>query len=131
MKYSVTHRLRCELIIPDRKRLEIGGFIFLPEFEGGQVATQLQTEVEARTREEAQRKAHTLCTQFLAKLQLVENMQFTLSGVISIKEGSVTTTSKDFCARAPLGVDGNVLKDKFEQSLRGKHLRIRPLSHYA
>src|SRR5258708_39506996 len=80
MKYILTQGIRCGLIIPDGKQLEIDGFIFLPDFEGGQLARHIQTEVEAQTKEEAQRKAHKRFTQFLSKLTLVDNGAYTLSG---------------------------------------------------
>src|SRR4051794_25635551 len=109
MKYIVTQRLSCGLLIPDGKQIEIDGFIFLPDFAGGQVATQIQTDVEARTKEEAQQKAHKLFTQFLAKLTLLDNGQYFLSGSFSIKEGQVTTTTRSIPTSVSLGVDGTVI----------------------
>ena len=52
MKYIVTQRIDCVLIIPDGKQLEIDGFIFLCDVDGNNSAKYIQTEVEAHTKEE-------------------------------------------------------------------------------
>lgn len=131
MRYILTQGISCGLIIPDRKQLEIDGCIFLPDREGEQLAKHIQTEVEAQTKEEAQRKAHKLFTQFLAKLTLLDDGKYTLLGSFSIKVGQMTTTTRSIAGRASIGKDGNVIKDDFEKTIQGKRMRIRPLSHYA
>lgn len=130
MKYIVTHDIRCGLIVTVGTQLEINQFTFLADSEG-QLAKRIQTEVEAGTKEEAQRKARQLFTQFLSKLTLVDNGAYTLLGLLSIKEGKMTTTARSISGRVSIGVDGNFIKHGFEKNLQGKHLRIRPLTHYS
>ena len=131
MKYILTQGLSSGLIIPDGKQLKIDEFIFLPDFEGEQLAKHIQTEVEAQTKEEAQRKAHRLFIQFLSKLTLLDNGKYSLSGSFSIKEGQMTTTTRTIPATASLGKDGNLIKDGFEKNIQCKPLRIRPVTHYS
>jgi hypothetical protein len=131
MKYIVTQRIDCGLIIPDGKQLEIDGFIFLPDYEGEQLAKHIQTEVEAQTKEEAYRKARKQLTQFLLKLPLVDNGQYTLLGSYSIQEGQATTGIRVVKSTASLGRDGNFIKEGFEKNIQGKRLRVRPLTHYS
>lgn len=131
MKYIVTQRIECVLIIPDGKPLEIDGFLFLREEGGNNTARLIQTEVEATTQEEARRKARKQTAQFLSKITILHNSGYSLLGIVSVSDGTRTTTSKDIAMRANVGIDGTVVKDDFEKRMKKKRLRIRPLQHYS
>src|SRR5260370_13703011 len=93
MKYIVTQRIECVLIVPEGKQLEIDGFIFLRDIDGNNSAKYLQTEVEAHTKEEAQRKASKLFAQFLSKLIILDDSKYILLNYFSLIERNVTTVS--------------------------------------
>ncbi len=131
MKYIVTQRIDCVLIIPDGKQLEIDGFIFLCDVDGNNSAKYIQTEVEAHTKEEAQRKAHKLFAHFLSKITIFHNSKYTLLEIISVTDGKTTAVNKSILGRLNLGIDGGLIKDDYVKSIKNKRLRIRPLQHYS
>jgi hypothetical protein len=131
MKYTVTQKIDCTLITPSEEPFEIGDFLFLRESGGNNVAKYIQTSVDAHTKEEAQRKAHKRMTQFLSKIAVVNNMQYTLLGVTAISDGTITTGSRWIPATVSLGIDGNTVKDNFVKIPQAKRLRMGPLQHYA
>lgn len=131
MKYTITQKIDCTLITPTEEPFEIDGFLFLRESGSNNVAKYIQTTVDAHTKEEAQRKAHKHITQFLFKIAVVNNMQYTLLGVTAISDGTITTTSRSVAMRASIGIDGNTVKDNFVKITQAKRLRMRPLQHYA
>jgi len=120
MKYIVTQRIECALIIPDGKQLEIDGFIFLRDIDGNNSAKYIQTAIEAHTKEEAQRKAHKLFTQFLSKLTILDNSKYTLLEITSITDGKTTTVNKSIPGRFILGIDGGLIKDEYLKSIKKK-----------
>ena len=132
MKYIVTQRIECVLIIPDGKPLEIDGFLFLREEGGNNTARLIQTEVEATTKKKHVEKARKQTAQFLSKITILHNSRYSLLGIVSVKaREKCTTTSKDIAMRANVGIDGTVVKDDFEKRMKKKRLRIRPLQHYS
>src|SRR5579884_1242650 len=131
MKYIVTQSINCALVISNTKQLEIDGFTFLREDEGNNIAKYIQTEVEANTTEEAQRKAGKLFSQFLFKLTVLDNSKYTLLGNFSVSDGTITTKNISFMVRAAIGVDGDVVKDNYVEKMKNKRLRMRPLRHYS
>jgi hypothetical protein len=131
MKYTVTQKIDCTLITPTEEPFEIDGFLFLRESGSNNVAKYIQTTVDAYTKEEAQRKAHKHITQFLFKIAVVNNMQYTLLGVAAISDGTITTASRSISTRVSIGIDGNTVKDNFVKITQAKRLRMRPMQHYA
>lgn len=131
MKYIVTQRIECVLIVPDGKQLEIDGFIFLRDIDGNNSAKYIQTEVEAHTKEEAQRKASKLFAQFLSKLIILDDSKYILLDYFSVTERNVTTVSPNIPMRVNVGNNGNLIKDQYAKSIKNKRLRIRPLQHYS
>src|SRR5438876_3402631 len=131
MKYTVTQKIDCTLITPTEEPFEIGGFLFLRESGSNNVAKYIQTTVDADTKEEAQRKAHKRTTQFLSKIAVVSNMQYSLLGVAAISDGIITTKSRSIPTTASIGIDGNTVKDNFVKMPKARRLRMRPLQHYA
>ncbi len=130
MKYIVTQRLDCLLIIPNGEQLEIDGFIFLRDAAGNNTAKYIRTEVEAHTKEEAQRTARKCIAQFLSKITLFHNSKYTLLGVVSVTDGTTTTVNKDIMGRVNIGVDAGLIKDEYVR-IKKKRTRIRPLQHYS
>jgi hypothetical protein len=131
MKYIVTQRLDSALLIQEGKQLEIDGFVFLLQDGGNNAAKFIQTEVEANTSEEAQRKAINKVTQFLAKLTVLDNSSYNLLGIFSVKAGMETTRTADFTLRVNVGNDGELIKAQYEKTIKNKKLRIWPLRHYS
>jgi hypothetical protein len=131
MKYIVTQRLDSALLIQDGKQLEIDGFVFLLQDGGNNAAKFIQTEVEANTSEEAQRKAINKVTQFLAKLTVLDNSSYNLLGIFSVKAGMETTRTADFNLRVGVGNDGELIKAQYEKTIKNKKLRVWPLRHYS
>jgi methylamine utilization protein MauJ len=130
MKYIVTQRIDCVLIVPDGKQLEIDGFIFLRDIDGNNTAKYIQTEVEAHTVEEAQRTARKRVTQFLSKISIFHNSKYMLLGIVSVTDGKTTLVNKDIKGRVNVGIDGNLIKDEYVR-IKNKRTRIRPLQHYS
>jgi len=130
MKYIVTQRVDCSLIIPHGDQLEIDGFILLRDTDGNNSAKYIQTEVEAHTVEEAQRTARKSVAQFLSKISIFHNSKYTLLGIVSVKYGTSTLVNKDIRLRLNVGVDGDVIKDEYVR-IKDKRTRIRPLRHYS
>ena len=131
MKYIVTQRIDCAMIIPDGEQLEIDGFIFLRDIDGNNSAKYIQTEIEAHTKEEAQRKAHKHFAQFLSKLTILDNLKYTLLGHFSVFDGTNTIKSIDISMRGNIGIDGNSINNDYVKKIKNKRLRVRPLQHYA
>jgi len=131
MKYIVTQRLDSALLIQEGKQVEIDGFIFLREDGGNNTAKFIQTEVEANTSEEAQRKAINKVIQFLAKLTVLDNSSYKLLGVFSVRAGMETTRTGDITGRLGVGNDGELIKAFYEKSMKNKKLRVWPLRHYS
>lgn len=130
MKYIVTQRIDCVLIVPDGKQLEIDGFIFLRDIDGNNSAKYIQTEVEAHTVEEAQTTARKRVTQFLSKISIFHNSKYMLLGIVSVTDGKTTLVNNDIKGRVNVGIDGNLIKDEYVR-IKNKRTRIRPLQHYS
>lgn len=133
MKFTITKRVNSGIGIPDGKRISMGEFTFLPDFEGENYARNIQVSVEASTQDEAVLKAEKLLSDFVAELALIDDSKYSIGRDVSVKlEGSATTTTtKSILALASIVQDGNSIKNTYEKNIMKKKLRKKPIRIYA
>jgi hypothetical protein len=132
-EYTITYRVRCGLTIPDGKFLEIGNFVFTPDFEGERIARNINVKVNAANEEEAKRVSFKKVDEFLNSLTIIDGSKYLLENPVPSSvssSGNVTVHTVTISTKAFISQDGNRIKKIFEKSLLGRKLRKTPLKHY-